>query len=118
MFYPRLSRADTQDILRNCALSDDVIDGAMSLITIHFPQLEGLVASGRGMLMEPFPQPPLFIQIMNGSTAMALDDMSQYRRSSGDHWLTISNVFAEQPDEVVIYDSFYGYLSGSSCALL
>ncbi|ROT73527.1 hypothetical protein C7M84_008034 [Penaeus vannamei] len=120
VFYPRLSSADAEDVLLNRELSDDVIDGAMSLIAIHFPHMQGLMASGGVMFMEPFPepQPPRFIQIVNRSTVMSLDDMSQYGVGAGSHWLTLSNVFGRRPDEVVVYDSYYGHLSPSSSALL
>lgn len=37
--YPRLSTVDRLDIIKNRELADDVIDGAMSLIQIHFPDL-------------------------------------------------------------------------------
>ncbi|XP_042857329.1 uncharacterized protein LOC122243734 [Penaeus japonicus] len=92
----------------------------MSLIRSQFPGLGGLCASGAVMFLEPFPlpQPPRFIQIINRATPMSLSDMSAYHATGGSHWLTVSNIFAKEPEEVVVYDSNYSTISSSTRALL
>ncbi|XP_047488974.1 uncharacterized protein LOC125039214 [Penaeus chinensis] len=92
----------------------------MALMSAQFPELGCLYASGAVMFLEPlaFPRAPRFIQIVNRDTAMSLNDMHAYRSTGGSHWLTISNVFASRPQDVVVYDSLYHDVSPSTKALL
>jgi len=116
----KVSPADRNEILMDLQLSDDVVDRAMDVIRAQFPELGCLYASGAVMFLEPlaFPQAPRFIQIVNRDTAMSVGDMRAYSSTGGSHWLTISNVFASRPNEVVVYDSLFDDASPSTKALL
>ena len=57
MIMPVLSAEDRLDIIENRWLSDDVIDGAMTLIKNTMPEIGALHACGAVMYMSPLAAP-------------------------------------------------------------
>ena len=57
MIMPVLSAEDRLDIIENRWLSDDVIDGAMTLIKNTMPEIGALYACGAVMYMSPLAAP-------------------------------------------------------------